>query len=159
MLEITSLSTNHLEALLELEAAATSGMRPAALASLLTTPDTKVLGAWQREDINVSRVNRLIGYAIVVIGPFDAEVEAVGVLPALRRHGVAGLLMQEMIDVAIQAGSERLLLDVRETNGPAIRLYQAFGFTLDGRRKKYYPAVEGTAGRDDALLMSRGLRS
>lgn len=157
MLKITPLSSNHLEALLELEATAASGMRPAALAAALKAPDIRVLGAWEGADTQGASV--LIGYAIVAIGPFDAEIEAIGVLPGWRRHGVAGLLMQALIDVATQAGSERLLLEVRETNDPAIRLYQAFGFTLDGCRKEYYPAVEGTAGRDDALLMSRGLRS
>ncbi|XGA80877.1 GNAT family N-acetyltransferase [Halomonas sp. CH40] len=157
MLEIKPLSSNHLQALLELEAAAASGMRPAALAAALKAPAIRVLGAWQGADTQGASV--LIGYAIVAIGPFDAEIEAIGVLPGWRRHGVAGLLMQALIDAATQAGSERLLLEVRETNDSAIRLYQAFGFTLDGRRKEYYPAVGGTAGRDDALLMSRGLCS
>lgn len=157
MIEITPLSSDHLAALLELEAAAASGMQPAALASALAVPDSRVLGTWQYAAKQEGRV--LIGYAMVAIGPFDAEIEAIGVLPGWRRHGVAGLLMQALLELVTQAGSERLLLEVRETNRPAIRLYQAYGFMLDGRRKGYYPAGEGTAGRDDALLMSRGVRS
>ncbi|HBS16635.1 MAG TPA: ribosomal-protein-alanine acetyltransferase, partial [Halomonas sp.] len=31
------------------------------------------------------------------------------------------------------------------------------GFGEDGCRKEYYPAVKGTTGREDALLMSRPL--
>ena len=159
MIEITSLSSSHLAALQELEAAALSGMSPAALASALAAPDTRVLSARQTKDADKQERGALIGYAIVVIGPFDAEIEAIGVLPGWRCQGVAGLLMQALIEVVIQAGSERLLLEVRDINTPAISLYRAYGFTFDGRRKGYYPAEDGTAGRIDALLMSRGLRS
>ncbi|XKF14888.1 GNAT family N-acetyltransferase [Halomonas sp. BLK-85] len=158
MMGIRLLSGDHLAALLDLEATAGSGMQPAALASALTAPDIKVLSAWQAAD--KQRTSQPIGYAIVAIGPFDAEIEAMGVRPDWRRQGVARWLMQAVIEEVTQADSERLLLDVRETNDPAIRLYQTFGFTFDGRRKGYYPAVGDTAGRRrvDALLMSRAMK-
>lgn len=155
MIDVAALSPRDLPRLVALETTVASGLSPETLASALTASGSVLLGAWQSEQASVSKPSRLIGYAMLTLGPFDAEIEAIGVLPDCRRHGVAGRLMERMMALAKQARSERLLLDVRETNTAAIGLYQAFGFNIDGRRKGYYPAVEGTAGREDALLMSR----
>jgi ribosomal-protein-alanine N-acetyltransferase len=62
-----------------------------------------------------------------------------------------------VVAVAKQWQAERLLLEVRAGNQRAIALYQQAGFGEDGCRKGYYPAVKGTTGREDALLMSRPL--
>jgi ribosomal-protein-alanine N-acetyltransferase len=43
-----------------------------------------------------------------------------------------------------------VLLEVREDNVPAQRLYQRYGFTRSGVRRGYYP------GGVDAWVMSRG---
>lgn len=62
--------------------------------------------------------------------------------------------MESVLAIAKGWLSERLLLEVRVGNLGAIRLYQRCGFSEDGCRRGYYPAVEGAAGREDALLMS-----
>jgi ribosomal-protein-alanine N-acetyltransferase len=46
----------------------------------------------------------------------------------------------------------QLWLEVRESNAPAIALYDSYGFAVVGTRKGYYPADNGN-GREDALLM------
>jgi ribosomal-protein-alanine N-acetyltransferase len=43
-----------------------------------------------------------------------------------------------------------LLLEVRPTNEPALRLYQRYGFERIGVRPGYYPAL---GGREDAVVM------
>ena len=48
-------------------------------------------------------------------------------------------------------GATRCLLEVRQSNTVARRLYEGADFTLDGVRKNYYPTK---GGREDALLMS-----
>ena len=55
---------------------------------------------------------------------------------------------------ARHGGAESLLLEVRPSNAPALRLYRNFGFQEVGRRKGYYPA---STGREDALVMRKSL--
>lgn len=94
----------------------------------------------------------LLGYAVVYQLPFEAELQAITVAPQARRRGIARALLAGVIVQARQWGSERLLLEVRESNQAARRLYDQAGFGLDGRRRGYY--CLGAGRREDALLMS-----
>ena len=143
---ITELGVEHLALLCALEQRAQSGTSQTQLLEALGSRDTCVLGWWQDE--------QLLGYAIVARLPFEAELQAIGVLPRYRRSGTALALMEAVLAIAKGWLSERLLLEVRVGNLSAIRLYQRCGFSEDGCRRGYYPAAEGAAGREDALLMS-----
>ena len=46
--------------------------------------------------------------------------------------------MRTLIGEALSLGVSRILLEVKETNQPAIALYQSFGFKPIGVRKGYY---------------------
>ncbi|MCK2185352.1 ribosomal protein S18-alanine N-acetyltransferase [Halomonas getboli] len=98
----------------------------------------------------------LIGHAVVARQPFDAELESILIAPARRGEGLAGRLLAAVIERAREGSAERLLLEVRAGNAPAIALYRRAGFAEDGRRRGYYPPLAGTE-REDALLMSRPL--
>ena len=56
-------------------------------------------------------------------------------------------LVRELLAEARAAGAASVILEVRESNRPALRLYESIGFKPEGRRKNYYqdPA-------EDALL-------
>lgn len=102
----------------------------------------------------------LVGFAVLDRLPFDAELQAITVVPEARRQGMAGRLLGQLLVEARGWGSERLLLEVRAGNLAAITLYRRFGFEEDGRRPGYYPAhADSTQGarREDAVLMSRRL--
>lgn len=146
---IGRLNAHHAALLHALEAVACSGMSPQQLNEALADEDTVVLGAWQEEE--------LVGYALVAKLPFDAELQAIGVLPACQGQGIGQRLLHDVVMAATQWQAERLLLEVRASNQRAIRLYRQAGFGEDGCRKGYYPAAKGTTGREDALLMSRPL--
>ncbi|CAM3494520.1 MULTISPECIES: GNAT family N-acetyltransferase [Halomonas] len=149
---ITELRVDDLALLTALEDQARSGISASQLQAALSCQQTCVLGLWHQK--------ALVGYAIVVQLLFDAELQAIGVLPVCRRQGAGDALMGAVLTTAQGWSSERLLLEVRVGNLSAIRLYQRSGFSEDGRRKGYYPscpAVEGPAGREDALLLSRVL--
>ncbi|MDR5897784.1 ribosomal protein S18-alanine N-acetyltransferase [Halomonas vilamensis] len=162
-LSIRTLSSVDAEALLAVEAQAQNAMTPAQLREALADVEVAVLGSYRGET--------LVGYAMVAKQPFDAELQAIGVLPGERGCGVGSALMQAVVWEACQWQSERLLLEVRAGNQTAIALYQRMGFKQDGRRKGYYPSVpkehirlqnvrpeaQGATGREDALLMSRVL--
>ena len=52
-------------------------------------------------------------------------------------------------------GVQIVFLEVEENNQPARRLYQRAGFTVAGRRERYYRQSGGE--QSDALLMRRDL--
>ncbi|MGJ7458459.1 GNAT family N-acetyltransferase [Halomonas sp. RA08-2] len=118
----------------------------------------------------------LAGYAVVVRLPFEAELQAILVDETRRGQGLARRLLAAVADQACDWGSERLLLEVRAGNAPAIALYRAAGFREDGLRRGYYPprpsadqtpettpprptGAVGSAAREDALLMSLSLNA
>jgi ribosomal-protein-alanine N-acetyltransferase len=81
------------------------------------------------------------------------------VAPAMRRRGLAAALLKAVLEQCRHWGSERVLLEVRAGNAPAIGLYRRAGFREDGRRRGYYPPLQDPAdtGREDAVLMSHRL--
>ena len=68
-------------------------------------------------------------------------------------RGFARQLLQNLIDYARKNHIGSLTLEVRVSNLPAIRLYESFGFRVEGRRKNYY-----ADNNEDALIMWLRLR-
>ncbi|GHC28489.1 ribosomal-protein-alanine acetyltransferase [Kushneria pakistanensis] len=97
----------------------------------------------------------LLAFAVFSLGPFDIGLEMIAVDPDHRRQGLAGRLIEAMIDKGEAMGLERVLLEVRASNEAAQALYARYGFSVDGRRAGYYPLAPGR--REDAILMSRPL--
>ena len=148
-MKIAELHNTDVGALLALEARAQSGASQALLTEALVDDAGCVMGCWQ--------AGELIGYALLARLPFDAELQAIGVLPERRGEGIGGELFGAVLAVAADWQSERILLEVRESNASARALYASAGFQQDGMRRDYYPAAEGAAGRESALLMSRSI--
>jgi ribosomal-protein-alanine N-acetyltransferase len=72
----------------------------------------------------------------------------IAVDPPLRRRGLATALLQAMLE---RGGLEEpYTLEVRPTNGPAIALYERFGFRSAGTRPRYYRDTG-----EDAMIMWR----
>ncbi len=80
----------------------------------------------------------VLGYCDLRMLPGEGEIERICVRPDSRRLGVARMLMNEMINSAFWHGAKDISLEVRESNEPARRLYEAFGFVEEGVRKNYY---------------------
>lgn len=62
-----------------------------------------------------------------------AYVTSVSVLPAWRGQQVASRLIEKCIEHAKAHGFSGMELKVSESNGSAIKLYQAHGFVVDSR--------------------------
>jgi len=92
---------------------------------------------------------RLAGYLICSRYDTVWHVMNVAVDPRLRRRGIASRLMDHLFDTADRP-HEQYTLEVRESNGPAIALYERFGFRGAGHRRGYYHD-----NREDALIMWR----
>ena len=86
----------------------------------------------------------------------EAEILTLAVARRLRRNGLGWALMDAVLRELHAQRAEALFLEVDETNGPALGLYQRMGFREVGRRPAYYqqPGAPSTA----ALVMRRDLR-
>ena len=84
----------------------------------------------------------------------DADILNVCVRPEARRRGLAEALMTELERRLIPKGIEKITLEVRASNEPAIRLYEKLGYSQVGIRKNYYEKP-----REDALILQKSLLS
>ena len=90
----------------------------------------------------------VLGYGEVRAVLDEGTLEKRAGAPAYRRQGVAEAILGAYIRFG-QANLTFLTLEVRESNAPAIGLYEKLGFQVVGRRKNYYREEP-----EDALLMS-----
>ena len=68
----------------------------------------------------------------------ETDMMNIAVHPDFRRKGIAAALIAELVRLLKERGSRILRLEVRESNAPAISLYETMGFTQLGFRKNYY---------------------
>ncbi len=94
--------------------------------------------------------NEIAGYAIVSHALDEAHLLNLCIHPEQRGSGLARLLLEHVIREAQVSRADRLFLEVRPSNKPAVALYRSNGFRTIGRRPGYYPANEG---REDAMVM------
>lgn len=92
----------------------------------------------------------LLGWAGVRVVADEAEILTVGVVPTVRRRGIARELLAALLDAAVRAGAREVYLEVRIDNDAARSLYASEGFTELGVRRGYYDH-----GRVDAVVMHR----
>jgi ribosomal-protein-alanine N-acetyltransferase len=91
---------------------------------------------------------RLLGYLICSRYADDWHIMNIAIDPSDRRRGLATALLEELF---ARAGRDRAYtLEVRTSNGPAIALYERFGFRAAGVRRRYYQDTG-----EDALIMWR----
>ncbi|WP_448585644.1 GNAT family N-acetyltransferase [Thermaurantiacus sp.] len=85
----------------------------------------------------------LVGFALTRLLVHEAELLLCAVDPAWRRRGIASRLVAASAARAGRSGARRLLLEVRESNAPARRLYETLGFRPVGVRPDYYRSATG----------------
>ncbi|MDN7120043.1 GNAT family N-acetyltransferase [Nocardioides sp. ChNu-153] len=100
---------------------------------------------------DVTAGDAIVGYAVLGVAGDVADLLRIGVAPEARRTGVATALLAAVLDVARQAGAERLLLEVAAGNAGAVAFYAHAGFAEIHRRPRYYR--DGS----DALVLQREL--
>jgi ribosomal-protein-alanine N-acetyltransferase len=96
----------------------------------------------------------LKGFLIARCLPDEWEVENIIVAVDARRRGIATALIRELANEALASGVESIILEVRESNSPARRLYENIGFNHDGLRIAYYENPT-----EDAILYRLSLHS
>lgn len=78
----------------------------------------------------------------------EAHITNLAVRPEYRRLGLGRALVTYLLADAKSRGCQRATLEVRPSNGPALKLYESLGFTGVALRPKYYLDNE-----EDALIM------
>ena len=93
---------------------------------------------------------KLLGYAGVYCTLDEGEITNVAVEQTARRCGIGRALMETLIRALADRGIFRIVLEVRASNEPAIRLYEQTGFSVAGTRKNFYEKPT-----EDAYVMVR----
>jgi ribosomal-protein-alanine N-acetyltransferase len=94
----------------------------------------------------------VLGFAVASVVQPQAEVESIAVAADAQGQGIGSALLTALVDAIRLASAPELIpelmLEVRASNLPAIRLYTRAGFCEAGRRRGYYahPA-------EDAVLL------
>ena len=94
----------------------------------------------------------IAGYCGMLCVAGEGQILNIAVDEQYRRRGLATEMMRALISYGIDHGISLFTLEVRESNEPAVRLYNSCCFVATGRRRDYY-----TNPREDAILMDLDL--
>lgn len=116
---------------------------------------------WSKQDYEKELTNQLAYYRCAVnsenkiIGHYgfwqlfeEAHLVTIEVLPEYREQKIATALMINLTEECYKQMIKYITLEVRESNIAAISLYNKFGFSTIGMRKKYYQDND-----ENALIM------
>lgn len=84
----------------------------------------------------------------------EAHITILAVHPDYQHQGLGQLLLYALLRDAKRRQLEWATLEVKPSNQTALSLYQKFGFTLAGRRQRYYKDT----GEDALILWCGGLQ-
>lgn len=96
--------------------------------------------------------HQIIGCCLYNMVAGEAEILQFFIRYELQHQGYGKQLLQHVLTILDDAGTEQTFLEVMVGNTPAINLYQQLGFNFIGKRKDYYH-VDGKPV--DALMMAR----
>lgn len=80
----------------------------------------------------------------------EAELYRIAVSDKFRRRGIGERLLADFLEQCRKRGTQKVFLEVRSRNFPAISLYEKAGFEKIAVRKGYY-------GDDDAVIFAENM--
>src|SRR5579884_1745519 len=80
----------------------------------------------------------IVGFAGMWFLYDESHVTTIGVAPELRGHGLGEVLLVALFEEALRRNAQWVTLEVRVSNAPAQALYEKYGFTRQGVRRRYY---------------------
>ena len=92
----------------------------------------------------------ILGFAGMWIMLDEAHITTIGVVPERRGRSLGEYLLVTLVDEALARRARWMTLEVRVSNGSAQALYEKYGFTRQGVRKRYY----SDNGEDAYILWS-----
>lgn len=97
--------------------------------------------------------DRLIGYVFFQVIIDEIHVLKLATAEQYRHCRIGTGLMQMVMTLAGRRRTARIILEVRQSNQPAISFYRKLGFRECGRRKDYYDIQE------DAIIMDKTIKT
>jgi len=98
---------------------------------------------------------KVVGFAVSRMAADEAEILSIAVVASHRGRGLSRNLLLTHLGHLAGHGVRTIFLEVEENNQPARRLYERAGFSVAGRRERYYRQPGGE--QLNALLMRRDL--
>ncbi len=98
----------------------------------------------------LERDGEVIGYGIMSVAAGEAHLLNICVSKEWRRQGIGRGLLQYLLERAQRFATDRIFLEVRPSNKPALDLYDTLGFKVVGVRERYYKA---SRGNEDAVVL------
>ena len=95
---------------------------------------------------------KVAGYLGYWEAPQEAHIINLAVSPGHRNRGIGQNMLEYCMEFARKRGAQLATLEVRESNGPARRMYEKCGFRFVAIRKKYY-----SDNQEDAVVMLRDM--
>ncbi len=91
----------------------------------------------------------LAGYIVARMGADELHINNVAVRDGYRRRGIGRRLLKQILDQGRRLKTPTAFLELRAENQAALALYEACGFRVTARRKRYY-----SDPIEDALVMT-----
>lgn len=112
----------------------------------IKNPDAVLLRLAQADNTTLGFVvGRFVGNANT---GRDAEIYNIAIRPAMQRHGMGQQLFDAFLAICRENGAKNIWLEVRQSNGAAIRFYEKNGFEAVQSRNSFYENP-----REHGLLM------
>ena len=105
---------------------------------------------YETNRILVAKISDIVvGYITYSVVLDEVQIANVAVHPDFRRQGIAEELLSHLDSLSKSSDMCIITLEVRQSNLPAIKLYEKCGYAEVGRRKNYYKNPT-----EDAILMN-----
>lgn len=95
----------------------------------------------------------LVAFIFSMVVLDEIHILNITVLPDYCRQGIGSLMLLYVHQFALRKGVKVAFLEVNQNNTGALLFYRAHGYQEVGKRKGYYPSIDG--GREDALILRR----
>lgn len=150
-LELRPLTVNLLPAVVDLDQQCFGGLWTLdGYRRELDSPNSEIL-VIQPGTESPDRESRALGLGCYWAILEEAHLTILAIAPDYQGRGLGQALLWALLASARKRGLERATLEVRASNQAALSLYQKYGFTEAGRRRRYYPDTQ-----EDALILWRG---
>lgn len=143
--KVVRLSEEHLDSVAELEAICFAHPWTAAGLKTLTNEGGVGFAA-------IDAGGNVLSYAGMILAADMGDITDVATHPDFRRQGLSRAVMKRLLEFATENGLTSVALDVRVSNAGAIGLYEGLGFSIAGKRSRFYRTPP-----EDAYVMIKQL--